>query len=116
MLSDRYLNGIPHDGRAARDGSFSPRLLTNENLERLRTLNAIAARRGQSLAQMAIAWALRDERITSALIGARTVEQLDNSLGALDKLAFGEDELAEIDTAAQDGGIDIWRTSSAIRE
>jgi L-glyceraldehyde 3-phosphate reductase len=116
MLSDRYLSGIPHDGRAARDGSFSPRLLTNENLERLRTLNAIAARRGQSLAQMAIAWALRDERITSALIGARTVEQLDNSLGALDKLAFGEDELAEIDTAAQDGGIDIWRTSSAIRE
>jgi L-glyceraldehyde 3-phosphate reductase len=80
MLSARYLGGVPEDARAARGGSFSQKLLTPDNIERLRGLDAIARRRGQSLAQMAIAWVLRDPRVTSALIGARTVAQLDESL------------------------------------
>jgi L-glyceraldehyde 3-phosphate reductase len=114
MLSDKYLWGVPEDARAARPGSLSQKLLSEENLARIRGLAGIASRRGQSLAQMAIAWVLRDPRITSALIGARTVEQLDDSLDALNNLDFTGDELAEIDTFATDGGIDLWRVSSKL--
>jgi L-glyceraldehyde 3-phosphate reductase len=112
MLTDRYLNGIPADSRASRNGSLSPDLLTDEALEKIRALNDIAKRRGQSLAQMALAWTLRDPRVTSTLIGASSVEQLETNLGALDKLEFSEDELAEIDTHATDSGINIWAGSS----
>ena len=114
MLTNKYLRGIPEDARAAKDGSFSKDFLTPENLEHIRGLNVLAQERGQTLAQMAIAWVLRDPRVTSALIGARTVEQLEDSLGALRNLAFSEDELARIDQLATDAGIDIWRASSAI--
>ena len=114
MLTNKYLRGIPEDARAAKDGSFSKDFLTPENLEHIRGLNVLAQERGQTLAQMAIAWVLRDPRVTSALIGARTVAQLEDSLGALRNLAFSEDELARIDQLATDAGIDIWRASSAI--
>jgi L-glyceraldehyde 3-phosphate reductase len=114
LLTDKYLNGVPSDARVARDGSFRKDMLSPGNIERIKALNGIALRRGQTLAQMAIAWALRDPRVTSALIGARTVEQLDNSLGALANLDFSAEELADIDTHAVDGGTDIWRVSSSI--
>src|SRR4051794_36199764 len=113
MLTDKYLNGIPEDSRAAKDGFLKQSFLNDENLARIRGLNEIAQRRGQSLAQMAIAWVLRDERITTALIGASSVGQLEDSLGALNKLDFSEDELAEIDRYAVDAGINIWEQSSA---
>ncbi len=116
MLSARYLNGVPADARAAKGGSFSQALLTPGNIDRLRGLNAIAERRGQTLAQMAIAWVLRDPRVTSALIGARTVAQLDNSLDAVKRLDFSAAELAEIDGFATEGGIDLWKVSSQLTE
>ncbi|SIQ52038.1 L-glyceraldehyde 3-phosphate reductase [Rhizobium sp. RU20A] len=109
LLTNKYLNGVSADSRAARAGSFDESLLTDDNIARVRALNDIAARRGQSLAQMAIAWVLRDRRITSALIGARNVQQLDDSLDALNNLAFTDEELKEIDRHASDGGIDLWR-------
>ena len=109
LLTDKYLHGAPQDARMNPAGSFAPRLLTEENLHRVRALNEIAAQRGQTLAQMAIAWVLRDRRVSSALIGARNVQQLDNSLDALRKLEFTDAELREIDQYAQEGGIDIWR-------
>jgi L-glyceraldehyde 3-phosphate reductase len=112
MLSSKYLAGVPEGSRASRGGSLSERLLTPGNVERVRALNGIAARRGQSLARMAIAWVLRDPRITSALIGARSVEQLDDSLGALDSPGFSAEDLAEIDRHATDGGVDLWRASA----
>ena len=112
MLTDRYLNGIPEDSRAAKDGFLKKSFLSDENLARIRALNEIAERRGQSLAQMAIAWTLRDERITSALVGASSVRQLEDSLGALDNLDFSDDELSEIDQHAVDSGINIWEQSS----
>ncbi|GGE13073.1 glyceraldehyde 3-phosphate reductase [Aureimonas endophytica] len=115
LLTKRYLSGVPEDSRAAKNASFSQNLVTPENVERLRQLNAIAERRGQTLAQMAIAWVLRDPRVTSALIGARTVEQLDNSLDALNRAEFSEEELREIDAHATEGGIDLWRSQSAIK-
>jgi L-glyceraldehyde 3-phosphate reductase len=115
MLSDRYLNGIPADARAAKGGSFSQELIKPETIERIRALNEIAKKRGQSLAQMAIAWVLRDRRVTSALIGARTVEQLDNSLDAVKNLSFSAEELAEIDRHAEESGINIWGVSSEIK-
>jgi L-glyceraldehyde 3-phosphate reductase len=115
MLTRKYLAGVPQDSRAARQGSLNPKLLSAENLERIGALNAIAQRRGQSLAQMAIAWTLRDPRVTSALIGARNVEQLEDSLSALNAPAFSAEELAEIDTHATDGGIDLWKVSSGLR-
>jgi L-glyceraldehyde 3-phosphate reductase len=115
MLTRKYLGGVPQDSRAARQGSLNPRLLSPENLERIGALNAIAQRRGQSLAQMAIAWTLRDPRVTSALIGARNVEQLEDSLSALKAPAFSAEELAEIDAHATDGGIDLWKVSSGLR-
>ncbi|MGE7204168.1 L-glyceraldehyde 3-phosphate reductase [Sphingomonas sp. NPDC019816] len=114
MLTDKYLDGIPQDARANRGGSLSQSLLTEANLASIRTLNAIAKERGQTLAQMAIAWVLRDPRVTSALIGARTVEQLGDSLDALDRLDFAAEELAAIDRAAADGGINLWAESSDI--
>jgi L-glyceraldehyde 3-phosphate reductase len=116
MLSSKYLNGVPEDSRAARTGSLSQRLLTPENIERIRALNTIAQRRGQTLAQMSIAWVLRDPRVTSALIGARSVAQLDDSLDAVNNLGFTAEELAEIDRHATDGGIDLWRVSSKFGE
>ncbi len=115
MLTNKYIGGVPEGSRASRGGSLSEALLSPGNIERIRALNDIAARRGQSLAQLAIAWVLRDPRITSALIGARSVQQLDDSLDALSDLALSSDEFAEIDRHALDGGIDLWRKSSSIR-
>lgn len=112
MLTDRYLNGIPGGTRATKNGSFSQSMLTDANIGRIRALDAIARRRGQTLAQMALTWVLREPRITSALIGARTVDQLNNSLDALAAPALSPEELAEIDQFARDGDINIWRASS----
>ncbi len=112
LLTDKYLSGVPQNSRAQLDGSFSREFLNEENLKRVRALSAIAASRGQTLAQMAIAWVLRDPRVTSALIGARNVAQLDNSLDALKKLEFSPQELSEIDRHAKEGGIDLWRRVS----
>ena len=111
MLTDKYLKGIPDGTRVTRSESLPRRFLSESNVERIRGLNDIAQRREQTLAQMAIAWVLRDPRVTSALIGARTVEQLEDSLGALRRLEFTSDELRQIETLATDGGIDIWRAS-----
>jgi L-glyceraldehyde 3-phosphate reductase len=112
MLTDKYLDGVPPDSRAAHSGSLSQEMLTVETLERIRALNEIAAGRGQTLAQLALAWALRDDRVTSALVGASSVAQLEANLAALDKLDFTDDELAEIDGYAVDAGINIWAASS----
>jgi L-glyceraldehyde 3-phosphate reductase len=112
MLTDKYLNGIPPDSRAAQDGSFSPKLLTEDALARIRALNEIAARRGQSLAQLALAWTLRDPRVTSTLIGASSIAQLEANVGALDRLDFSPEELAEIDRHAVDSSINLWAASS----
>ncbi|MGY1603885.1 L-glyceraldehyde 3-phosphate reductase [Geodermatophilus sp. SYSU D00815] len=109
MLTDRYLNGIPEGSRASQDKSLSADLLSEESLDRVRALNDIASGRGQSLAQMALAWALRDERVTTVLIGASSVRQLETNVGALQRLDFGADELAEIDRHAVDAGIDLWQ-------
>jgi len=109
LLTNKYLNGVPASSRAKDGVWFQKEFLSEENLARVRALNEIARSRGQSLAQMAIAWALRDKRVTSALIGARNVEQLDNSLDALKNLGFTDAELAEIDRYAQDGSIDLWK-------
>ncbi|WP_062232030.1 L-glyceraldehyde 3-phosphate reductase [Aureimonas sp. N4] len=115
LLTNKYLNGVPQDSRAAKEGSFSTGLVTEENIGRIRALHAIAERRGQSLAQMAIAWVLRNERVTSALIGARTVQQLDSSLDALANTSFSGEELSDIDRHATEGGIDLWRSQSSIQ-
>jgi L-glyceraldehyde 3-phosphate reductase len=112
MLTDRYLDGIPEGSRASRDGSLSRGLLTDETLAKLRALNEIAARRGQTLAQTALAWTLRDPRMTSALIGASSVAQLEANVTALDNLDFTNEELAEIDGYATESGINIWAASS----
>jgi L-glyceraldehyde 3-phosphate reductase len=114
MLTDRYLDGIPADSRAAHNTSLSPRLLTDEALTRIRALNDLAAQRGQSLAQMALAWTLRDRRVTSTLIGASSVEQLEANVGSLARLDFTPDELTEIDSYAVDSGINIWAESSRV--
>jgi L-glyceraldehyde 3-phosphate reductase len=110
LLTDRYLNGIPEGSRASQEGSFTRSMLSDDNLARVRALNEIASKRGQSLAQMAISWALRDPRVTSVLIGASSVAQLEQNVAALDHLDFTADELADIDRHAVDGGIDLWRT------
>jgi L-glyceraldehyde 3-phosphate reductase len=112
LLTSKYLGGTPDDARAGKNGSFQKDMLSESNLARVRALNDIAGRRGQTLAQMAIAWSLRDPRVTSSLIGARTVDQLDNSLDAVANLDFSAAELAEIDRYAADGGTDIWRDST----
>jgi L-glyceraldehyde 3-phosphate reductase len=113
MLTGRYLDGIPEDSRAARGGSLSQAMLTDDNLARIRALNEIAQRRGQSLAQLALAWTLRDPRVTSTLIGASSIAQLEDNIGALANLGFDDDELAEIDRYAVDSGINIWEPSSS---
>jgi L-glyceraldehyde 3-phosphate reductase len=113
MLTDRYLGGIPADSRAGREGTaLSADRLTEEALAKVRALNEIAAERGQSLAQMAIAWVLRDQRVTSALIGASSVEQLEANVAALDRLDFDEAGLAEIDRYATESDINLWASSS----
>ena len=112
MLTDRYLNGIPEGARATRPYSLSPDLLSDESLAKIRALNELAAGRGQTLAQMALAWTLRDPRVTSTLVGASSVEQLEDNVGAIENLAFSDDELAEIDRHATDSGINLWAASS----
>jgi L-glyceraldehyde 3-phosphate reductase len=112
LLTDRYLNGVPEGSRAAKHDSLEMSMLSDENLKRVRALNDIAKERGQSLAQLALAWVLRDSRVTSALIGASSVGQLDDNLDALHNLTFSDDELARIDTYAVDGDIDLWRGPS----
>ncbi|RCK69127.1 aldo/keto reductase [Desertihabitans brevis] len=113
MLTTRYLDGVPADSRAAAGKSLDPELLTEENLGHIRALNEIAQRRGQTLAQMAISWVLRDPRVTSALIGASSVAQLEDSLAARSNLEFSEEELAEIDRHANEGGINLWKKPSS---
>jgi len=112
MLTNRYLDGVPPDSRAARQGSLRSRWLNEDNLAKIRALRDIAARRGQTLPQMAVAWTLRDPRVTTTLIGASSVEQLDDTLGALANTDFGADELSEIDRYATDAGINMWSRSS----
>jgi L-glyceraldehyde 3-phosphate reductase len=114
MLTDRYLRGIPEGSRASSPGTLSPDLITEETLGKIRALHELAAARGQSLAQMALAWALRDARITSALIGASSVEQLESNVAALERLDFAEEELAEIDRYATESGINLWAASSSV--
>ena len=112
LLTDRYLAGVPEDSRAARGGSFKKDLLTDTNLENVRGLNEIARRRGQTLAQMALAWTIRDPRVASALVGASSVGQLDDNLAALENLAFEPAELAEIERFAVEGDVNLWAPSS----
>ena len=112
MLTSKYLDGVPDGSRMARDSSLSPDLLTEQNLAHIRALNDVASQRGQSLAQLGLAWCLRDARVTSVLIGASSVAQLEDNVAALDNLQFGDDELAAIDRFAVDGGINLWQQSS----
>jgi L-glyceraldehyde 3-phosphate reductase len=112
LLTGKYLDGVPEDSRVRRGNYFDQSLLTDENVERARRLNEIAHARGQSLAQLAIAWALRDPRVTSVLLGASSVEQLEQNVGALQNLDFDPAELEQIDEHAVDGGINIWEQSS----
>jgi L-glyceraldehyde 3-phosphate reductase len=109
MLTDRYLNGVPEGSRASQGKSLSTDLLSEEALAHVRALNEIAQARGQSLAQMALAWALRDPRMTSVLIGASSVAQLDQNVGALRRLDLSEDELAAMEQHAVDSGVDLWQ-------
>jgi L-glyceraldehyde 3-phosphate reductase len=113
LLTDRYLAGVPAGSRASHPGSFSADLLTEQLLAKVRALNQIASRRGQTLAQMALAWTLRDPRVTSTLIGASSVAQLEQNVGALDKLQFSAEELKDIDRYATESGINLWAASSA---
>jgi L-glyceraldehyde 3-phosphate reductase len=113
MLTDKYLNGIPKGSRASRTATLSPDMITDETLEKIRALNEIASARGQSLAQMALAWTLRDPRITSALAGASSVEQLETNVAALERTDFTDEELAEIDRHATESGINLWAASSS---
>ena len=113
MLTTKYLDGVPADSRAAQDGSLSRELLSDENLAHVRALNEMAKERGQSLAQMALAWTLRDPRVTSTLVGASSVAQLEENVGALEQLTFSDDELEAIDRHAVDAGINLWAPSSA---
>jgi L-glyceraldehyde 3-phosphate reductase len=113
LLTDRYLAGVPAGSRASHPGSLSTDFLSEGTLAKVRALNQIATRRGQTLAQLALAWSLRDPRVTSALIGASSVAQLEQNVGALDNLAFSPAELAEIDRYATESGINLWAASSA---
>ena len=114
LLTSRYLDGVPDDSRVATGGAMSRDMLTEDRLGRVRALNEVAAQRGQTLAQLALAWALRDPRMTSLVIGASSVAQLDDSVGALDQLDLSADELAEIDSlATSDAGVNLWARSSA---
>ncbi|MDQ3128865.1 MAG: L-glyceraldehyde 3-phosphate reductase [Chloroflexota bacterium] len=111
LLTDKYLGGVPAGSRVTAAGSFDRDFLNDENLAKVRALNEIARSRGQSLAQMAIAWILRDPRVTSAVVGASSVEQLADTLGALDRLDFSPDELAEIDRHATESSVNLWAES-----
>jgi L-glyceraldehyde 3-phosphate reductase len=113
LLTDRYLDGVPAGARASHPGTFSTELLTDTNLEKVRALNRIAEGRGQTLAQMAIAWTLRNPAVTSALVGASSVAQLEQNVAALERLDFSSDELREIDRYATESGINLWAASSA---
>jgi len=113
MLTDRYLDGIPEGSRASRPATLSPDLITDETMAKIRALNDLAAGRGQTLAQMALAWTLRDPRMTSTVMGASSIEQLEDNVGALEKLDFSEDELAEIDKYATESDINLWARSTA---
>jgi L-glyceraldehyde 3-phosphate reductase len=112
LLTSKYLDGVPEDSRVRRGLNFSEDLISEENVERVRALNEIAAGRGQSLAQLAIAWVLRDARVTSALVGASSVAQLENTVAALERAEFDDAELTEIDRYAVDGALNIWAQSS----
>jgi L-glyceraldehyde 3-phosphate reductase len=112
LLTDRYLGGIKAGSRATTKGSFDEAFLSDENLAKVRALDEIARGRGQTLAQMAIAWILRDPRVTSAVVGASSVAQLTDTLGALDRLDFSPDELAAIDVHATESGVNLWAPSS----
>ena len=114
LLTGKYLNGVPEGSRATQNGSLSQDQLTEQTLEHIRGLSEVAQRRGQSLAQLAISWVLRDQRVTSALIGASSVKQLEENLAAAQNTTFSEDELAEINQHAVDSGINIWSASSAV--
>jgi L-glyceraldehyde 3-phosphate reductase len=113
LLTDRYLGGIPEDSRVRTGGALSESMINEQSLAKVRALNEIAARRGQTLAQLAIAWALRDPRMTSVVLGASSVRQLEDNIGALDNLELSADELAEIDRYATDADINLWVRSSA---
>jgi L-glyceraldehyde 3-phosphate reductase len=113
MLTDRYLHGIPEGSRASKGRSLNPGLLTDQAIAQIRVLDEIARGRGQSLAQMALAWALRDDRMTSVLVGASSVAQLEANVGAVANLEFGADELVEIEKHAQESGINLGRRPSA---
>ena len=112
MLTNKYLKGVPANSRAAQGKSLDSGMLSEANLKHIRALHRMAKQRGQTLAQMAIAWVLRDARVTSALIGASSVEQLDNSLDAVKNLAFDDAELKKIDRHAVEGGINLWQKPS----
>jgi L-glyceraldehyde 3-phosphate reductase len=114
MLTDKYLNGIPEGSRASRHGSLSPNLINDQSLAKVRALNEIAASRDQSLAQLALAWTLRDPRVTATLIGASSVAQLEANVAALDKLDLSDEELAEIDRYATDADLNLWAASSEV--
>jgi L-glyceraldehyde 3-phosphate reductase len=115
LLTDKYLDGVPGDSRAGRQGTLSRALLTDERVSALRTLNDIAAGRGQSLAQLALAWVLRDPRVTSVVVGASSVRQLEDSVAAIDHATFEPDELAAIDAiAVDDPAVDLWRSQSLV--
>jgi L-glyceraldehyde 3-phosphate reductase len=113
LLTDRYLDGVPADSRVATGGAMSRDMLTESRLERVRALNEVAARRGQSLAQLALAWALRDDRMTSLVIGASSVAQLEDNVAALHQLDLTDDELTEIDLHATDADVNLWSNSSS---
>ncbi len=113
LLTDKYLDGVPEGSRASRPGTLSADMLSAQNLAKVRALHEIATRRGQSLAQLALAWTLRDPRVTSTVVGASSVEQLNANIGALANLDFSADELAEIDRIATEAGINLWADSSA---
>jgi L-glyceraldehyde 3-phosphate reductase len=114
VLTDRYLDGIPAGSRASHPSPLSPDQLTEQTMAKVRALNEIAGRRGQSLAQMAIAWTLRDPRVTSALVGASSVAQLEANVAAIDRLDFSDEELAEIEQYATEGDINLWAESSKV--
>jgi L-glyceraldehyde 3-phosphate reductase len=113
LLTDKYLDGIPKGSRASRPGSLDPGLLTDELRARLRAMDDVARRRGQSLAQLALQWILRDRRVTSALIGASSLQQLEANIAALDGPPLTADELGELDRVAVDSGVDLWAESSS---